>query len=269
MKYRLVWLVVIATGLWGCGGDDPADPGGDTSNLPAALVATFGTYDITYTASITKADGTRRVLGADKVGAAIEISGSQPGVMGVDPGTTVPGVDPADVIFGAAYVQNPVHVFVGSDTQNQDGDFGVWSSVWIGLPPDAVDLQYDGCEGEGGPFACSPRFFEAAESTDAVNLIYHATSVTEHANGNIDFSGTLIDDHRSEAAAANGFWLQADHDILGPGVYPYLYDEGATFEFTVRDGAVSGTVAGTGRALIGSEPAVVQFTVTFGGGKRY
>ena len=158
MNIRIWWLAVLILGLVGCGGDsdDPSGPGGDTSGLPPALVATFGTYDITYTTAITRADGKKQILAADKAGASIEISGGQPGVMGVDPGTTVPGVEPEDIIFGAAYVQNPVHVFVGTGTADQDGDFGIWSSVWYGIPADAVDLQFTGCNGVDGPLRLFP-----------------------------------------------------------------------------------------------------------------
>jgi len=268
MAVRQGFLIILVVLTFGCGGDDPGQPE-PTSNLPAELLATFGTYDITYTTSITRADGIREVLVADKIAAAIEITGSQPGVMGVDPGTTIPGIAPEDVIFGAAYVQNPVHVFIGTDSQNQDGDFGIWSSVWIGLPPGPAQLEYVGCSGSDGPFRCSPVFFQSAEVTDSVNLIYYATSVTEYADGDIDFSGFLADDHRSEAAAINGFSMLANHDILGEGVYPYLFDEGATFDFTVRNGTVEGTITGVGRALISAEPGVVTFTITFGGGKSY
>ena len=270
MRIRFWGTLVTVLVLLGCGGaDDPSHPADAAPDLPPSLVATFGTYNISCTTSITRSDGTSLLLGADKAGASLEISGGQPGVMGIDPGTTVPGVDPQDVIFGAAYVQNPVHVFVGTATADQDGDFGIWSSVWYGIPADAVDLQFTGCQGVDGPFACSPQFFEAAEMDDSVNLIYFATSVTEYADGDIRYSGTLVDDHRSEAAAANGFSLQADHDILGPGVYPYLLDEGATFEFTFHGAAVSGSLTGTGRALISSEPDVVTFSVNFGGTKGH
>lgn len=262
------YVVLLVCALSGCGGEDgPAGPGVE-DNIPAALRDTFGSYAVTYTATITKDGGLPEALPANKTAAFIEITGSQPGVMGVDPGTVIPGIAPEDVIFGAAYVQNPVHVFMGTASANQHGDFGIWSSVWIGLPPDPVNLEYVGCGGQGF-FNCSPVFFQHAESTDAVNLIYYAVSVEQLQNGDVAFSGFLADDHRSEAAAANGFSILATHDILGTFVDQYIFDEGATFSFTVSNDAISGSCVGVGRSLIGSEPDQATFRITFGGGKAY
>ena len=267
-KRCALFVSLLVCALPGCGGgDDPAGPG-TTDNIPAALRATFGSYDVTYTATISKHGGPPEPVPLDKAAAAIEISGSQPGVMGVDPGTVIPGVAPEDVIFGAAYVQNPVHVFMGTASANQHGDFGIWSSVWIGLPPDPVDLEYVGCGGQGF-FSCSPIFFQHAESTDAVNLIYYAVGVEQQQNGDVTFSGFLADDHRSEAAAANGFSILATNDILGTFVDQYIFDEGATFSFTVSNDAISGSCVGTGRSLVGSEPDPATFRITFGGNKLY
>lgn len=268
LKRRLLFACLFACMLLGCsGGDDPSGPGTDDS-IPAALRATFGTYNVTYTATITKAGGSPEPVLPDKAAAAIEITGSQPGVMGVDPGTVIPGLSPEDVIYGAAYVQNPVHIFMGTATANQHGDFGMWSSVWLGLPPDSVNLEFVGCDGQGF-FNCSPVFFQHAEVTDAVNLIYYAVNVAEQQNGDVVFSGFLADDHRSEAAAANGFSILATHDILGQFVDIYIFDEGATFSFTVAGDAISGNCQGVGRSLIGSEPDEATFRITFGGNKAY
>ena len=265
MKIRIVSSLALLTLFAGCGGDDSTGPGGGGNDLPGALVAAYGSYDLTYTVTTTKADGASAVKIA---GATLEISASEPGVMGVDAGTVVPGVDPADVIFGAVYVQNPAHVFIGSDTQGQAGDFCLWSSVRYGLPADAAELEFTGCEGEGGPFACSPQFFQSAELSGSVNLVYLATGVAADGEGDLEFTCTLIDDHRSEASDINMFDVQTAHDILGPGAYAYCFDEGAVAAFTVSDGAVSGTLTGTGWALEGSDPYSVSISIAFGGAKR-
>lgn len=260
-------LLVLAAG---CGGDDkPADPAPAASNIPAALSAVFGDYDVTCNVQITKANGSTAIAAATSTSAVVEIRESQPGVIGLSEGETIPGLDSTELIYGAAYVQNPVHVFLGTATANQHGDFGIWSSVRIGLPPDPVELEYAGCgDGSSGRFSCSPTFFQHAETTDSVNLVYFAVQAEEFENGSVHFRGYLADDHRNEAAAANGFNILADNDILGRFVDSYLFDEGATFEFTVAANGISGTVSGQGRSLVGSEPDPARFEMLFAGTKK-
>ena len=155
VRLLLAFSLLVALTL-GCGGEEgPNDPPGQTSNIPAALQAVLGDYNITYDAEITKAgQAPRKVKLASP--ATISVTASQPGVMAVPEGMTIPGLQPEDIIFGAAYVQNPVHVFMGTQTADQHGDFGVWSSVWIGLPPDQVDLEYTVCDQGEDRFSCSP-----------------------------------------------------------------------------------------------------------------
>lgn len=106
-----------------------------------------------------------------------------------------------------------------------------------------------------------------ADVVDQVNLIYYTITVTEYQNGDIAFGGFLADTHVSEAAAANGFGILVDNDILGQFVDQFIFYEGATFQFTVSNGAISGSVEGIGRSLVGSVPSEATFGMTFGGAK--
>ena len=265
MTKRFTAVVVLA--MLGCGGEvgrsglESGDP-----KIPTALSAVLGDYSITANATMSNAGGWTMRLAPGASPATLSLRASRPGVMGVPNGMTIPGITPSDIIYGAAYVQNPVHVFMGTTTQDQHGDFGIWSSVWIGLPPNPVHLEYVGCEGEG-VFGCSPVFFQSADVTDQVNLVYFAVSVTGARNGDITISGYLSDTHKSEAAATNGFAVRVTDAILGQFVDQYIFYEGATFTLTIQGTHISGVVEGVGRsaALIGHPD--VNFRMTFDGDK--
>jgi len=197
----------------------------------------------------------------------IKLSESEPGVIAVPEETTIPGIDPEDIIYGAAVIQNPVQVFIGTEEVTRPGDFGLYSMVKLGLPSDANQLFYSGCNGDG-PFNCVPMFFRShTYSGESVNLVYFIIDV----NGNADsviIKGILYDRHISEAAAANLFTVTVESPILGTFNDCFMLNVLTSYEIVIKENKISGWIKGAGHSIAGLAPQEAILEVEFEGIKE-
>ncbi len=260
---------------------DEGDGGATAGVESMALESIYGEYDVTiagrvggpYEPTGSIVSGTTAGVVDFAATGSVALSASQPGVIAVPSGTSIPGVAPEDVIFGAAYMCNPIHVFLGTRTVDAAGDFGLYEMVTIGIPADPVDIypEYDGrgqCEVPADqPFACSPTFFQStAPSGSNVNLIYFVTQV-EGDGERLTVRGELRDTHTAEAAAANLFTVPIESPLLGNMNDQFMFAEGASFELTIVGNTLSGTIRGEGRSVAGLVPQTAILEATLSGSK--
>jgi hypothetical protein len=198
----------------------------------------------------------------------VTISVSQPGVIAVPDGGQVPGVAKQDIIFGAAVIQNPLRISIGTPEASEFGDFGIYTMMKFGLPADPGQLFYSGCTGAGGPFSCVPMFYRrSAPSGRSVNLIYHTVRV-EGSGNSVVISGRLLDTHISEASVVNIFNVPISSPIMGPMNDPFMFDAQTRFEMRISGGNITGSIKGTGHSIAGLAPQTAIFELTFSGKKQ-
>ena len=255
-------------------GDDNGNDG-PTGQDTLPLASFYGDYDVTFTGRTggeyqptnSIVSGTTTGIVPFSLAGTVSISASEPGVIAVPNGETIPGVAPEDVIFGAAVMQNPVHVFMGTQEASRPGDFGFFSMMRFGLPAGSNLLFYTGCSG-GGAFSCVPMFFRrTTPSGDSVNLIYFII----RGSGNQDaftLYGKLVDTHTTEAAAANLFSVPITSPILGSFNDSFMFNRGALFEITLSGNNISGWIQGTGGSVAQLVPQTALFEATFSGSKK-
>ena len=235
------------------------------------LAPFYGNYNVTYTGRVggeyqptdSLVTGTTTgVVPFVITGGTVTLSASEPGVIAVPPGETIPGVAPEDIIFGAAVMQNPIQVFMGTPEASQSGDFGIFSMMRFGLPSDSNQLFYTGDENLSA-FSYVPIFYRRTTmSGDSVNLVYF-TSQVYGENNTIRINGKLVDRHTAEAAAANLFSVPIESPILGSFNDQFMFDQGTLFEITVLGNNISGRIQGTGVSVAGLVPQTAIFEVTF------
>lgn len=253
---RLSILAVTMVIVAACGSDDGGTgPSGNSpsANIPASLSAVYGEYDLTMQIQYTwLAKGAVTMFTRPGY---IDIRPSEPGVVNIPPGTSLPGIPPEEVMFGAAYVQNPVHVSIGTLDFSQHGDCGIISTLRIGIPiGDGYIFSYDGCDAVAdvksskGAFSCVPHFYGTAETSDSVNLVYFMNIVAIDADGTVTITGYLADDHVEEAAAANQAFVHFLHDWFGPMDDIFILGEGTTFTATIGAGGITGQFRGVARS---------------------
>ncbi len=254
------------------GNDGPPDQG------KFLLSSFYGDYDVTFTGRTggeyqptnSIVTGTTTGIVSFSLAGTISLSASEPGVIAVPNGETIPGVAPEDVIFGAAVMQNPVHVFMGTQEASRPGDFGFFSMMRFGLPAGSNLLTYSGgCSpGGGNAFDCVPEFFRrTTPSGDSVNLIYFTIRVSGNQN-TLSIYGQLVDTHTTEAAAANLFSVPITSPILGTFNDSFMFNRGALFEIIVSGNNISGRILGTGESVAQLVPQTAIFEATFSGSKK-
>ncbi len=273
----LILTVLLGVFLTACGSGDSNGNGGGSQDSGADLLTPFyGNYNVTFKGQVgaeyqptgSLVDGTTTGIVTFLTGGTITLSASEPGVIAVPSGETIPGMVPENVIFGAAVMQNPIHVFMGTPEASQAGDFGIFSMLRLGLPSEPNQLFYSGCSGAGGPFSCVPMFFRRTTmSGDSVNLVYFTSQVSVN-NNNITINGKLVDEHTAEAAAANLFGVPIESPILGSFNDQFMFEQGALFKITVSGNSISGWIKGTGISVAGLAPQTAIFEATFEGIKE-
>lgn len=267
-------LLVIALALIAACGDDGGgtapDEGQPAANLPGALTDVYGEYEISLQIQYTW-PGKGRVASFTRPG-YVNVAASEPGVINVPPGTELPGIPSSEVMFGAAYVQNPVHVSIGTLGFDQHGDCGIISTLRIGIPiGDAYIFSYDGCDAVAdagankGAFACVPHFYGTAEASDSVNLVYFMNVATVNDAGTVMLTGYLADDHVEEAAAANQAYVHFVHEWFGPMDDIFILGEGTTFSLTIGSGQIVGQFRGVARSATAMIVEDLLVEATFGG----
>jgi hypothetical protein len=247
----------------------------DGNKNTKALRPFYGDYAVTFTGLVggpyepgnSLVSGTTIGIQHAVLPGTVTLAASQPGVIAVPDGVTIPGVAQEDIIYGAAVMQNPLHVFMGTATASKPGDFGLYSMMRFGLPAGPAILDYTGCTDYGGPFNCVPVFFQSTiPSGDSVNLIYW----TIQASGDqpaLKITGKLIDRHTAEAAAANLFSVPVESPLLGIIMDTFMFGQAATFELTVTGAAIEGWILATGVSVAGLAPQIAVFEVSFQGVK--
>jgi len=241
------------------------------------LSSLYGDYDVVFTGQVggyyqptnSLVSGTTTgIINFSKQG-AISMSKSKPGVIAVDPGETIPGVNPDDVIFGAAVMQNPIHVFMGTLEASQAGDFGIHSMMEFGIPSGPTQIFESACTPtKEKPFICVPKFFQRANpAKGSVNLIYFTTRVYEKNNG-IVVEGKLVDKHSAEATVVNIFNVPVESPILGSFNDSFMFDKGLLFQMMVSGNNISGWIKGTSSSIAGLVPQSAVFQANFQGSKR-
>jgi len=253
---RLGLVLAILAALPACGGDDGGtdpDGGAPAANVLGPLAAVYGEYDVTLQIQYTWLD--KGAVESFTRAGYVNVAASEPGVVNVPEGTSLPGIPPEAVMFGAAYVQNPAHVSMGTLGFDQHGDCGIISTLRFGIPiGDAYIFAYDGCDAVAdaasgkGAFACVPHFYGAAETSDSVNLVYFLNTAAIAADGTVTLSGYLADDHTAEAAAANQAFVHFVHEWFGEMDDIFILREGATFSVTLGGGQVTGQFRGVARS---------------------
>ena len=266
---------IIAAAAMQRTGDNSNGSGGSPNQGPFLLSAFYSDYNVTFTGRTggeyqptdSLVTGTTTGVVSFSRAGTISLSTSELGVIAVPHGETIPGVAPGDVIFGAAVMQNPLHVFMGTHEASRAGDFAIFSMMRFGLPADPSQLFYTGCSGSS-IFNCVPMFFRrTTPSGDSVNLIYFTIQVSGNEN-KIFIYGKLVDRHIMESAAANLFSVPITSPILGSFNDSFMFDQGATFEITVSGNSISGRIQGTGSSVAQLVPQTAIFEVTFAGVRK-
>jgi hypothetical protein len=245
-------------------------------NAPAVLTSILGEYDVTFSGRVGGPyEPTNSIVSGTTTGIVnftssgyVSISPSKPGVIAVSNGQTIPGVNPQDVIFGAAVMQNPVAVSMGTIRASEPGDFSIFSMMEFALPSGSNQLLYTGCSGTGGPFSCVPMFYRRTTySGDSVNLIYFVNQVGSDGQS-YSVSGQLMDRHTAEAAAANLFSVPITSPILGTFNELFVFDTTTSFQLTITGQTITGQVTGAGRSVTGSVPQTAILEVSIQGTRR-
>ena len=260
----LACLLLVA-----CGGDGDADSGDSVpaAAIPNELSGVCCEYDLTFEIQLGwMKDGETRSFTRP---GSLTVRPSEPGVINVPEGTTLPGVSPEDVMFGAAYVQNPVSVSFGTTGFDTHGDFGIFTMVRYGIPIGGPYIfAYDGCDAVAdgkGPFECVPHFYGATETSGSVNLVYFSNRAMMGADGLVYLSGYLADDHTAEASAANQAFVHFTHDTYGEMNDIFIFYKGAEYSLTIDGTQVSGSFAGVARSASGMVYEDLAVTATFTG----
>lgn len=197
----------------------------------------------------------------------ITLSESEPGVINIPEGTTIPGIDPKDIIYGMAVIQNPFQVFIGTEKATRPGDFGLFSMMKFGIPSDPNQLLYSGCNGVG-PFNCVPMFLSRhTYSGESVNLVYFTIDVNGNADS-VTINGILYDRHVSEAAAANLFTVPVESPILGTLNDIFLLNTRSSYKIVIKGDKISGWIKGTGYSIAGLAPQKATLEAEFEGTKE-
>ena len=235
----------------------------------------LGNYKVTFTGKVggpyeptgSIVTGTTTGILPFSLEGNITLSESEPGVIGVPEGTTIPGINPEDIIYGAAVIQNPVHVFIGTEKATRPGDFGLYSMMKFGLPGDPNQLFYSGCNGDG-PFNCVPMFFRRhTYSGESVNLIYFTINVNGSADSLI-INGILYDRHTAEAAAANLFSVPVESPILGTFMDVFMLNVLSSYQIVIKGNKISGWIKGSGYSVAGLAPQKAILELEFEGTKE-
>jgi hypothetical protein len=235
----------------------------------------LGNYKVTFTGTVggphepsgSIVSGTTAGIITFSLEGNITLSESEPGVIAVPKGTSIPGIKPEDIIYGAAVMQNPLRIFIGTEEASRPGDFGLYSSMKFGLPDDPSQLFYSGCYGEG-PFNCVPMFFRRhSYSGKSVNLVYFTISASGN-NDSVIISGTLYDRHLSEAAAANIFNVPVESPILGNYNDNFAFSQQTQFKLVIKGNEIMGWIKGTGSSVAGMVSQQAIFEVEIGGTKE-
>lgn len=197
----------------------------------------------------------------------VTLSESEPGVISVPAGTTIPGISPEDIIYGAAVIQNPIDVFIGTKEVNRPGDFGLHSMMKFGLPSDPNQLFYSGCNGDG-PFNCLPMFYRRhTYNGESVNLVYFTIDVYGNADS-IIINGVLHDRHISEAAALNLFSVPIVSPMLGTLYDIFRLNILTSYKILIKGPKVTGWIKGAGYSVGGLAPQKAVLEVEFEGTKE-
>lgn len=271
-SFSYLVLTLLLLFLQACGN-------GSSNNQPQSnvLSGSYGDYNVTFTGQVGGPyEPSNSIVTGTTVGVVnftrngtITLSPPETGVIAVPDGVTIPGINADDIIYGAAVMQNPIRIFIGTSEASAPGDFGIHSLVRIGVPkknPESVTIN---CSGSSA-FSCSPEFFRRTDPEDltgSVNLIYFVTKVNGNTTSFV-ITGQLIDRHISESAAANLFTVPIESPILGDTNDQFMFSTTTNFEITVSGNRISGNISATGSSVAGLAPQTAIFELSFNGVKN-
>jgi len=169
----------------------------------------------------------------------ITLAKSKPGIIAVQSGETEVVVASDNNLANAKVIQNPLHVYMGSEDIGKPGDFSVFSMLKV----------------------------KVGDSQETVNLIYFIIE-TRLEGDQLFIKGVLKDRHKTERSAANMFSAKINSPIMGISNDFFIFDLESEFHITVTGHQIKGTFKGTGRSLMGATDDKAMLDIKFSGQKE-